>query len=60
MASEETPERPLPPFVNTDAEHERWEMCEKAAETMDPEGSTEDHWYLARSLYHSDLPTEDP
>ncbi len=34
-------------------------MADKAARTIDPEGSAQDHTHLVRSLYHSDIPTEE-
>jgi len=39
----------------------RWELCVKTAERMmdEPQGSRS-VWLTARSLYDSDVPTDDP
>jgi hypothetical protein len=47
-----------PPYVRSDVEIERWELCVAiAAHVMDAAPDSEDVWFAARAIYSSDLPT---
>jgi len=58
----EAPALPLPQFVVTPEQQERWRQCVGAAQTMaDGSGFAGDTGWLgfvARQLYESDIPTE--
>jgi predicted short-subunit dehydrogenase-like oxidoreductase (DUF2520 family) len=60
MAFDETPSvtDKYPPYVLTKAQRHRWDMAQQAAEEIG--GPAELVWQATRSLYHSDIPTDDP
>lgn len=62
---EQGPTRPpraevYPPWVHSEAERPRWDLCAAIAEQLFADGNDtlgSDLWLATRSLYQSDLPT---
>ena len=57
---------PYPPYVRTDEERRRWDVCVEGAvaysELCEPGGVADSQfvWYFTRSIYKSDIPTGTP
>ena len=51
-----------PPFVVTEQQKDRWDKAQVAAEAVVEQtgGNAETVWLATRSLYNSDIPTDDP
>jgi hypothetical protein len=53
--------RPYPPYVTTEADRRRWDLSEQAARRVAANigGDEATIWLATRSLYRSDIPTDD-
>ncbi len=48
----------LPPFIQTQADLDRWRLCLGVVERMTGQHeSTQDVWHASRTLFFSDIPT---